>query len=250
MLFRPTVPADAPDLMRVSAFQRQLDAELSTGAGAWNTRRSLLDSQLGSSLMQDLTRFERDGHKGELIEVLAACVRHGRGLLVQLQVGERLLPLTVFPSEGLLHMPLPFERFLELRLDDLRVLSYEAPTMRPPGPPRHGLARLIPSDAPLLLPLAPLLWELALRGSRDDLLPEIAGSAAYRIAPGLDLKLLKLTGTLAAAAERLQRDTCNLREIASWPGFDRQRAMRMLNGLYLQGGLIVSRSHPAASGRG
>ena len=29
-------------------------------------------------------------------------------------------------------------------------------------------------------------------------------------------------------------------------GFDRGRAMRMLNGLYLHAALIVSRTHPAA----
>ena len=39
----------------------------------------------------------------------------------------------------------------------------------------------------------------------------------------------------------------NLRDMAEWPGFDRPRAMRLLNALYLQAGLIVSRSHPAAT---
>ncbi len=95
-----------------------------------------------------------------------------------------------------------------------------------------------------------MLWELALRGSRDQLLPEIAGSAAYRIAPGMDLRALQLTGTLASAAQKLQRNTCSLREIAAWSGFDRERAMRMLNGLYLQAGLMVSRTHPAATNDG
>ena len=33
-------------------------------------------------------------------------------------------------------------------------------------------------------------------------------------------------------------------------GFDRARAMRMLNGLYLQAGLMVSRTHPAATNEG
>ena len=46
---------------------------------------------------------------------------------------------------------------------------------------------------------------------------------------------------------RLQRDNANLRDIAAWPGFDRSRAMRLLNGLYLQAALIISRTHPAAS---
>jgi hypothetical protein len=46
---------------------------------------------------------------------------------------------------------------------------------------------------------------------------------------------------------RLKRQTANLRELSRWPGFDRVRAMRLLNGLYLQAGLIVSRTHPNAS---
>ena len=92
-----------------------------------------------------------------------------------------------------------------------------------------------------------MLWELALRGSRDDLLPEIAGNAAYRIASGVDLRALKLVGSMGAAVQKLQRQTSSLRDIAQWPGFDRQRAMRMLNALYLQAGLMVSRTHPAAT---
>jgi hypothetical protein len=248
MHFRPTVPADTPELMRISTFRRQLESEAATtGGGALSTRQSQLSSRLGESLMQDLVRFEREGHKGELLEVLAACVRHGRSLLVHLQIEDRMLPLSVFPTDGLVHMPLPLERFLEMPLGDLRVVNYEPPTMRPPSEKRHGLARLIGADAPVFLPLAPLLWELALRGSRDELLPEIAGNAAYRIAPGMELQGLNLTGSLAAAAQKLQKQTSNLREIAAWPGFDRQRAMRMLNGLYLQAGLVISRTHPAAT---
>jgi hypothetical protein len=52
---------------------------------------------------------------------------------------------------------------------------------------------------------------------------------------------------LAASIERLRRRTRNLREMSYWPGLDRVRAMRLLNALYLQGGLIVSRTHPAAA---
>jgi hypothetical protein len=49
---------------------------------------------------------------------------------------------------------------------------------------------------------------------------------------------------------RLRVQTSNLREMATWPGFDRERAMRLLNALYLQAGLIVSRTHPAATNDG
>jgi hypothetical protein len=98
--------------------------------------------------------------------------------------------------------------------------------------------------------LGPVLWELALRGPRAELLPEIAGQAAYRISPGLNLRRLDLSGSMAEAVARLKRDTSNLRAMAQWPGFDPERAMRLLNGLYLQGGLMVSRTHPAATNEG
>ncbi|MBE0548152.1 MAG: hypothetical protein IH627_10970, partial [Rubrivivax sp.] len=87
---------------------------------------------------------------------------------------------------------------------------------------------------------------LALRGARESLLPEIAGPAAYRVAPATALHRLGTTGTLGAAVDRLRHQFCNVREIASWPGFDRERATRLLNGLYLQAALMVSRTHPAA----
>jgi hypothetical protein len=91
---------------------------------------------------------------------------------------------------------------------------------------------------------------LALRGSREALLPEIAGVAAYRVTPGVDLKSLDLAGSLGAAVARLRQQATPLREIAGWPGFDRGRASRLLNGLYLQSALMVTRTHPSAIGDG
>lgn len=240
MLFQPTVPADAPDLMRVSAFQRYLEsAHSQLGADTGSTRLTLL----GPSLMQDLMRFEKEGRPTELLEVLAACVRHGRSLLIHLQTDDRVIALTVFPTDWLVHCQMPMAQFLESPLGELRVLHLEPPVMRAPGERQ----RTCLTDAASLSPLGPLLWELALRGGRGELLPEIAGNAAYRISPGMDLRALRLGGTLGSAVARLQRQTCSLREIELWPGFDRERAMRMLNGLYLQAGLMVSRTHPAAT---
>ena len=64
--------------------------------------------------------------------------------------------------------------------------------------------------------------------------------------PGLDSAGLPTGGALKAAIDRLRRQTANLTEIASWPALDRERATRLLNALYLQAGLMVSRSHPDA----
>jgi len=240
-LFESTLPFGTPDLMRVSAFQRYLE-ELEREDARSSTRMSALSP----SLMQDLMRFERGEGAGEgpdLIEVLAAAVRHARNLLIHLQNSDRVLPLSVFPVERLAHCPLRIDQLLAGPLDGLTVLHVEPAVLRPPG----DRERTLVGEAELYTPLAPLLWQLALRGGRDELLPEIAGSTAYRVAPGLDLRGLPMNNALAAAILRLQRQTTNLREIAEWPGLDRPLAMRLLNGLYLQAGLIVSHAHPAAT---
>jgi hypothetical protein len=49
---------------------------------------------------------------------------------------------------------------------------------------------------------------------------------------------------------RLRSQIASLQEIAGWPGMDRERAARLLNAAYLQGGLMVLRSHAAARGDG
>jgi hypothetical protein len=246
MSFPSTLPAESADLMRASEFQRYLALEAARERQGLPSRIS----QLTPSLMLDLSRFEqrpRAADEGlEVLEVMAAAVRHGRRLLLHLQHERLLIPLTVFPAEHLVHCPLAMPRFMALRLPALRVLQVEPALLRPPGEVESGLAA--PPDR--VAPLAPLLWELALRGSRETLLPEIAGPAAYRIAPGVDLSGLPMPARLADAVARLRRHTTNLREIATWPGLDGAGAQRLLNALYLQAALVVSRSHPAATSEG
>jgi hypothetical protein len=239
-MFQSTLPMGEPDLMRVSAFQRYLDDLVRVGSVDVTSTRL---SSLSPSLMQDLERFERNGRQSELLDVLAACLRHGYPLTVNLQWTDRVVPLTLFPAERLVHCPVPMPQFLVSRLSELQVMQVEPAMLRALG---HREASLV-GETQMYSPLAPLLWEMALRGARDRLLPELDGTAAYRVAPGVSLRGLEMPGHLGAAVERLRRRTSNLREMASWPGLDRERAMRLLNALYLQGGLIVSRMHPSAA---
>ena len=126
------------------------------------------------------------------------------------------------------------------------LLQVQPARWRPPGSTDAQRA-----DRPALYaPLGPLLWAVALHGARGTLLPELDGQAAYRVSPGLALGALVVPGSMAACITRLRRHTCNLRQIASWPGVGTDRAMRLLNALYLQSGLIVSRTHPAATNDG
>lgn len=243
-MFEPTSPADesgldrAAGLQRVSEFRRHhegVPTVVDTGAGI--TRLS----SLNPSLLQDLMRFDASARPGEgleMLEVLAAAVRHSRALLLHVEHEHRVIPVTLFPIERQVHAPLKLKQLLDLSLPDLRVLHVEP-------------ARINAVDHDKeLSPLGPLLWELALRGSRDALLPELAGNVAYRIAPGANLDGLALSGSMLAATTLLRRDTTSLRTISQWQGFDRERAQRMLNGLYLQAALMVSRTHPAATGDG
>ncbi len=239
-MFQSTLPFGEPDLMRASAFRRYLDVS-ARQVDADNMASRL--STLSPSLMLDLMRFEQEGKSGGVLEILAACIRHARNLLIHLQSETKVVPLTVFPVEHLVHCPMPIARFLALPLGELSVLHVEPAMLRPPG----DRMRAMVGEPQHYSALGPVLWELALRGARSALLPEIAGQAAYRISPGLNLRLLDLSGSLAEAVSRLKRDTTNLREMALWPGFDRERAMRLLNGLYLQAGLMISRTHPAAT---
>ncbi len=223
--FESTLPIGEPELMRLSAFGRYLDT---TASGDRWTRLS----SLSAALTRDLQRFD-DAAALEPLDVLAAALRHRRSVLVHLQIESRVFALTIDPTQREVHSPMTLEQLLEMRLCDLVVLRVE---------PAEG-----PMPDCLVAPLGNVAWELALRGSRGELLPEIVGPAAYRIAPGTPTAGLALKGTLAAAVARLARETANLSEIASWPGFDRERAARLLNALYLQPALIISRTHPAAT---
>ncbi len=242
MTFESTLPMGAADLVRASAFRRSIEDDRRGDDDRVTSRLSSLDP----SLHQDLLRFEQKGRQSELLEVMAGAVRHSSAVTVHLQLHEHVIALTVFPVHRLVHCQVAMAAFFELQLTELEVLRVEKAHMQVPD-----LQTLAQSHVQAqFAPLGKLLWELSLRGSRDELLPEIAGQAAYRITPTVDLSALELTGSLASACEKLQRQTTSLREIAEWPGFDRPRAMRMLNGLYLQAGLMVSRTHPAATNEG
>ena len=58
----------------------------------------------------------------QVLEVLAACMRHSRPIAIYLQSDDVVVPLTVFPLEHLAHAPIPMQRFMALPLANLVVL--------------------------------------------------------------------------------------------------------------------------------
>ena len=238
-LFDSTIPFGEPELLKTSAYQRYLEE---SDAEASRHGRNSGQSQLSASLQADLGRVERRGSPSEPVEVVAACIRHSSSVTVYLQCADRVVPLTVFPQERLVHCPMDMVELIERHLPELRVMHLEPATLRPPG----DIDRTLVGDMRMHHPLTPLLWALALRGPRRELLPEIAGPAVYRVSPALDIEALPVGGAMRAAILRLRQQATSLGGVAAWPAFDRERAARLLNALYLQAGLIVSRSHPDA----
>ena len=241
-LFDSTIPFGEPELMKTSAYRRYLD-ELDDAAPADSAGPGSRLTQLSPSLQADLLRVEARDGISDPIEVVAACIRHRTKVVIHLECGDKVVPMTVFPVERLVYCPGELRQLIDGHLPQLRVMHLEPATLRPPGDPQTELV----GEAHLHRALAPLLWELALRGPRRELLAEIAGPAVYRVSPALDAANQPPSGgVLPAAILRLRRQATSLAGIAAWPGFDRERAARLLNGLYLQAGLIVSRSHPSA----
>lgn len=242
--FQSTQPPGTPDLMRASDFRRWLDGQ--DGAPPQRRVPNSRLSDLPASLMQDLMRFERHDAGGDPLQVLAACVRHSQSLAMHLQWNQHVLTVTLFPAQRLLHCQVPMSALRVGPLEQMQVLQVERPALRPPDDRQATPA----GEAAHYQALRPFLWLVALRGPRQTLLHEISGQAAYRVAPGLDFTGLDIPAPAAACIAMLRRQTCNLREISALPQMDAKLATRVLNGLYLQAGLIVSRTHPAATNEG
>lgn len=229
-----TQPAD---LWSVSEFER-------AHAQARNSAFSNLEGNtvLPTTLLADLRHLDAFGHRGDVLEVVAACMRHHEPALVCLQLDGRVWPVTLFPAQMLYHSPRDMAGASATTLARLSLLRVEPPGVRPPG---HWMHERV-AEAEHYRPLEPLAWSLAMAGPRAELLAEIAGTAAYRALKNPADEGLALGGAMRSAAQRLRRETVSLRTVCAWPGMDVERASRLLNALYLQSALLVTRAHPAA----
>jgi len=225
-------------LWRMSAYERaraQMDAQAAISGQS---------TMLPSTLMAELERIQSNPTSDDVLEVIAACVRQREPALLLMKLDPFVWAVTLFPQQHLYHSPQEVSE-LEARagLTKLTLLSAERPGVRPP----YGHLQQDRVAAPEKYhPLDELLWAMALHGPRSMVLNEIGGRAAYRVAPGRSDDLPPLRGALGPAVLRLRGETVSLREMSRWPGLGLERASRLLNGLYLAGSLMVTRSHPAA----
>ena len=232
MHFSKTLPLDMPMPVLLTDVVSTLDNDSTSPPRPVST---LSPSTLSPSLLSDLKRFGDAVCETDLLPVLAASVRHVRPLTMHLHHGDRIISLSVFPREQQFHCnidvcALPGDETSRLRLVHIGpVVSAE-------------LRGLVDLGAPHIGALAPLLWQLTLRGSYDDLLPEIAGPARYRLAPGPPLRYLPLDPWSLPMLKHLRHEATTLEELAPRTAVGRARARRLLNAIYLQGRLMITRS--------
>lgn len=228
---------DDSTLWRISTYERMRAETGDSGFARLNAK-----SVLSTTLSAELSQLQRAQSPGDALEVVAACVRQQESALILLQHRALVWPLTLFPQHNLYHLPRSIVESLQQGVRDLEVIAVEPPGLRPPG---HAIHERI-ADGPGYRPLAPLLWTLALHAPRATLFADIAGRAAYRLVSDFTPDAGALAGALGPALRRLRVEISSLADIARWPGMDRERAARLLNGVYLQGGLMVLRTHTAA----
>jgi hypothetical protein len=234
---------DDSTLWRISAYER-MRAETGDSGFA----RLGQSTVLPTTLHAELNQLEQQHRGSDVLEVVAACMRHQESALLLLRHDSLVWPLTLFPRQGVYHLPRPILASLVEGTRDLEVLGVQPPGLRPPD--HHDRERVAPRAS--YLPLPPLLWALALLAPRAALLEPLAGPMSFRVTAGFEADAAARAGALGAALQRLRGDSATVAQIARWPGMDPERATRLLNGLYLQGGLMVLGHRPARpeTGRG
>lgn len=233
-------------LWRISAFEHMKQQTGSSGFA-----RLSGPTLLPTTLLADLRRLDADPTSSDAMEVIAACLRHREAALVCLEVDGLVWPVTLFPQEDLYHSPRNLLDAPMSSLSRLRVVATEPPGVRPPG---HWMYERI-AQAEHYRSLPHMLWRLALHGPRNKLLADIAGPAMYRLVASGRGERPQATGALGSAVERLQLNSVSMADIARWPGMSTERASRLLNGLYLSGCLMTTRTQAlprdaAGAGRG
>ena len=190
-------------------------------------------STLSGSMQSDVARFLGSPGTTELLPVMAASVRH-------------LQPITMILSQGHREWRLSIDPRAQTYRSEFDVLALEHRAFRNLCLRRvdEGGAVTAPHRTIVEGQLSDLLWRAAMVGNRDKILPEISGRVRYRTAgtfrPGSD----PIAPTLVPVLARLSRSPATLAELQRIAA-DKLAPQRLLNSLYLQSALIVTRAGPA-----
>ena len=223
-----------------SAASRLGDWMDTVGESDLTTRRNVpcgFRSTLSPSLLSDLRRFAVGPAGSDLLPVLAASVRHAQSLALHLAHAEGVIRLSVFPREQVFHCHSDICVMSARALSQLG-LVYVEPELTLDPTSGAGL----PTTGRRFDSLRKLLWSLAIHGSHDELLPEIGGSVRYRLSPAFSIGKLPIEPSMLAVLQRMRNEPASLDQLAGWSILGRLRARRLLNALYLQSGLVISRS--------
>jgi hypothetical protein len=213
-------------------FEETLPTLLGVAEGVKEAPRS----QLGNSIWADLRRFEASPTGFDLLVVMAACMRHVHSLDIHIRMRGQLEVLSIYPQAQSFRCALDLCGLPPGEMRELGLLHVE-PAATLLGP-EHSLQ---PSPSLRTGQLRLLLWLMALHGPRAELLPEIDEPARFRLAPGLDLLSLPLDLTLTQVLDKMHDRPLSVDELASGSELGRPGVVRLLNALYLQSGLIVTR---------
>jgi hypothetical protein len=215
------------------AFEDTLPTGLGVSGGVVEPPRS----RLGNSVWADIKRYETEGDGCDLLGVLAACMRHAHSLNVHIRTHGQLEMLSVYPQAQSFLCNLDLCKLPAGDLADLGLVHVEPAGPVPSLDDLSALSRGALRTGQLRL----LLWRLAMDGGRAELLPEIAEPARYRLAPALDLLSLPVEAEVATVLDLMHDQPQAVDELARAGPLGRHGVTRLLNALYLQSGLIVTR---------
>lgn len=209
-------------------FAETVPLEAAAASDGRATESGVLSTASGS-LRQDLHRFTDSAMAADLLPAIAASVRHLRPIAMVVWLAGRSSALVIDPRNQAF---LCDSDLLSLAAAELAVLRLERVDAGSHPVATHGTLR--PG------PLPELLWRVALYGSTDELLPEIGGRAMYRAATSMRLPGALLSPEHLRVLARLSGTPASLAELQALLA-DGAPVCRVLNALYLQGSLIVTR---------
>lgn len=199
---------------------------------------------LSSAMQADLQQLAASPSQISALAVFAASVRHAQPLAVHVQTSDKPFLLSIFPRDRFFQCE---HELSELPAEDLALLRLVR--IEPVVPLLMGDMPSGKASSFRLGPLGLLLWRLALHGPTNELLPEIAEPAKYRLTPSLHLSGLPMHSGLPPVLQKMRNDPCTVPELAHGSTLGPTQVKRLLNALYLQSGLIVTRSLPKVWGK-